>query len=230
MPLTPRIPPRTTLANVVASNAPGRQVHRLGGGQLTGVPQCPHCGVSAPVLLRVWASDNPLPRGDGQPASRWSAYSCTTCGHVVTAKGNPLENAANPIIVAQYPPIWAPHESLPESVTRFLCQARNTLTNPDASVVMSAAAVDAMLKDYGLVEGSLYARIDQAVTNGILTGRMAEWAHRVRLDANSSRHADGTVPPMSRDDADRAFDFAEALGEYLYVLPSRMPPQPQHQA
>jgi hypothetical protein len=127
--------------------------------------------------------------------------------------------------MAYYPAIWAPHESLPEGVTRFLSQARNTLANPDASVVMSASAIDAMLKEHGLVEGSLYKRIDEAVGTGVLTKRMAEWAHRVRLDANNPRHADGAVPPTSADDAQRAFDFAEALSEYLYVLPSRMPPK-----
>ena len=200
---------------------------RLGGKQLRDLSQCPHCGVSAPVFMVVWNSQDKLPRADGRPASRWGVYTCTTCGHLVSAKGNPTENVGNPVIVAYYPPIWAPHESLPEGVTRFLRQARNTLASPDASVVMSAAAVDAMLKDNGIVEGSLYARIDQGVTNGVLTARMAEWAHRVRLDANSSRHADGTVPPMAAEDAERAFDFAETLGEYLYVLPSRMPPQAQ---
>ena len=49
-------------------------------------------------------------------------------------------------------------------VATYLKQARNTLTNFDASVLMSAAAIDAMLKDHKLVEGSLYKRIDEAVT------------------------------------------------------------------
>ena len=90
---------------------------------------------------------------------------------------------------------------------------------------MSAAAIDAMLKDNGLRDGVLYRRIDEAVGAGILTKRMAQWAHRVRLDANNPRHADDSTPHMSLEDARRAFDFAEALGDFLYVLPSRMPPQ-----
>jgi len=82
-----------------------------------------------------------------------------------------------------------------------------------------------MLKDNGLRDGSLYTRIGEAVTAGILTNRMAEWAHRVRLDANNTRHADEDIPHMSREDAQRAFEFAEALGDFLYVLPSKMPPE-----
>jgi len=92
---------------------------------------------------------------------------------------------------------------------------------------MSASSIDAMLKDNNLSEGSLYTRIDQAVTNGILTQKMADWAHRVRLDANNPRHADASTPHMTADDAKRAFDFANALTEYLYLLPSRMPPEAQ---
>jgi Domain of unknown function (DUF4145) len=105
----------------------------------------------------------------------------------------------------------------------YLRQAKNTLANADASVVMSTAAIDAMLKDHGLKDGSLYKRIDETVNAGVLTKRMAEWAHRVRLDANNPRHADEQTPHMSADEARRAFEFAEALGDFLYVLPSRMP-------
>jgi hypothetical protein len=99
-----------------------------------------------------------------------------------------------------------------------------TLANPDASVVMSASSIDAMLKDKGFLEGSLHTRINEAVKNQILTPNMAEWAHRVRLDANNPRHADLNTPHMIRQDADRAFEFAKALAEFLYVIPSRMPP------
>lgn len=192
--------------------------------QLTAVANCPHCGVNAPVLARVWTSSHQVPRADGQPASVWGAYRCTTCGHVVTAKGTPGDPVANSIIVAYFPAVWAPDDALPESVANYLRQARNTLANPDASVVMSAAAIDAILKDNKLSDGSLYTRIEKAVQEGLLTKRMAEWAHRVRLDANNPRHADAKSPHMSQDDARRAFDFAEALGAFLYVLPGRMPP------
>lgn len=112
---------------------------------------------------------------------------------------------------------------VPESVRKFLIQAHRTQASPDASVVMSASSIDAMLKHHGLSEGSLYKRISDAVQSGILTKTMAEWAHRVRLDANNPRHADPTTPHLTVEDAKRAFEFAEALTEYLFILPSRMP-------
>ena len=82
-----------------------------------------------------------------------------------------------------------------------------------------------MLKDKGLENGSLNDRTNQAVKQGILTQGMADWAHRVRLDSNNPRHADLDDPHMTKEDAERAFDYAKTLAEILYVLPSRMPPE-----
>lgn len=153
----------------------------------------------------------------------WAVYRCTTCGHLITAKGRPGEHAGNAFIEACYPAVWSPHSSLPVAAATYLLQARNTLANADASVLMSSAAIDAMLKDQKLRDGSLHKRIEEAVEQGILTKTMAAWAHRVRLDANQPRHADENVPHMTREDAERAFEFADALGTFLYVLPSKMP-------
>lgn len=199
------------------------------GAQLTGLSNCPHCGISSPALLHCWQSQHALPRGDDGKPSVWAAYRCTTCGHVVSAKGAPGETVSNAVIVAIYPSAWQANDALPERASSYLSQARTTLASPDASVVMSASAIDAMLKDHGLRDGSLYSRIDQAVSNGTLTKGMAKWANRVRLDANSTRHADDNTPHMSIEDARRAFDFAEALGDFLYVLPSKMPPEQSEQ-
>tara|TARA_R100000789_G_scaffold3008_5_gene6657 strand:- start:15140 stop:15577 length:438 start_codon:yes stop_codon:yes gene_type:complete len=143
----------------------------------------------------------------------------------VTAKGEPGDNVNNPMVVQIYPDLWEVDEIVPDKIRSYLSQAHQTLAAPDASVVMSASSIDAMLKDSGLTEGSLYARIEEAVAAGLLTQKMADWAHRVRLDANNPRHADQETPHMTREDARRAFDFANALTEYLYILPSRMPPE-----
>lgn len=193
--------------------------------QLHGTQNCPHCGIASPLLAKVWHSQKPVPRTDGGRTSQWGIYACTICGHLVTAKGEEGEEVSNPLIDQIYPDVWQVSELVPERVRNYLDQAHRTLAAPDASVVMSASSIDAMLKDKGLADGSLYARIDQAVGEGILTQTMADWAHRVRLDANNPRHADEAIPHMTRDDAQRAFEFADALTEYLYLLPSRMPPE-----
>jgi hypothetical protein len=152
-------------------------------------------------------------------------FSCTACSGIVSAKAPVPNKGGHPYIMEIFPDIWHVSEVVPERVGNYLDQAHKTLSAPDASVLMSASSIDAMLKEHNLNEGSLYSRIDEAVTQGLITQKMADWAHRVRLDANNPRHADLTTPHMTAEDAKRAFDFANALTEYLYLLPSKMPPE-----
>jgi hypothetical protein len=44
--------------------------------------------------------------------------------------------------------------------------------------MLAASAVDAMLKQRGYTEGSLYARIEKAANDNVLTSEMAPWATR----------------------------------------------------
>jgi len=88
--------------------------------------------------------------------------------------------------------------------------------------MLAASAVDAMLRIKGYVEGSLYARIENAAANHLITAEMARWAHDVRLDANDQRHADESASLPTADDAIRAIDFATALAEFMFVLPNRV--------
>lgn len=87
---------------------------------------------------------------------------------------------------------------------------------------MAGSAVDAMLKSHGYAEGSLYARIDKALADNLLTRGMADWAHEVRLDSNRPRHSDAANPHVTREQAKQAVDFAEALGNFLFVLTARI--------
>ncbi|WIH05334.1 DUF4145 domain-containing protein [Xanthomonas translucens pv. graminis] len=88
--------------------------------------------------------------------------------------------------------------------------------------MLCASAVDAMLKAKGLENGSLYARIEEASTSGLITTEMATWAHEVRLDANDQRHADQAATLPSEQDAKRVLEFAFSLAEFLFVLPARV--------
>jgi hypothetical protein len=87
---------------------------------------------------------------------------------------------------------------------------------------MSSSAIDSMLKSKGLEEGSLYSRIDKAAAQHIITDDVAKWAHQVRLVANGERHADETATMPTTKDALLAYEFAESLGEILFVLPAKV--------
>ncbi|MBY2984858.1 DUF4145 domain-containing protein [Rhizobium leguminosarum] len=121
-----------------------------------------------------------------------------------------------------YPKPTSVDSSLPEDAQRYLKQAIETVFAPDASVMMSASAVDAMLKEKGYLQGSLYSRIDQAVRDHVLTEGMGQWAHKVRLDANAVRHADSAIARPSEKDARQVLEFASALGDFLFVFTARV--------
>jgi hypothetical protein len=97
-----------------------------------------------------------------------------------------------------------------------------TLHAPDAAAIMAGSAVDAMLKHFKLIDGSVYRRIDEAVSQHILTAAMGEWAHEVRLGSNRPRHSDAENPHVSPEQAQQSVEFAEALGHFLFVLSSRV--------
>lgn len=125
-------------------------------------------------------------------------------------------------VVASFPDAKVAHEDIPQTARRFLQQGFETLRAPDAAAVMAGSAVDAMLKAHKLTDGSLYARIDQALKQGLLTEGMANWAHSVRLGSNRPRHADEKRPHVSPEEAKQSVEFAEALGNFLFVLTARI--------
>lgn len=192
------------------------------GNQLAGIARCPHCGTANPTLERVWRSDAPIPRATPGPINMWAAYRCTSCGDVTMAKGRDNDNAHKADIIEIFPAPRAAHEDLPPVAKKFLQQALEALHAPDAAAVMAGSAVDAMLKELNYKDGSVYSRIDKAVEDNVLTAAMGEWAHSVRLGSNRPRHADANNPHVSPTEAKQSVEFAEALGQFLFVLTARI--------
>jgi hypothetical protein len=111
---------------------------------------------------------------------------------------------------------------MPAKAEAFLTQAIECVHAPSGAIMLCASAVDAMLKEKGLKSGVLYARIEKAVSDNLITKEMGFWAHEIRLDANDERHADDTAALPTELDAKRCIDFAKALAEFLFILPARI--------
>lgn len=190
--------------------------------QLTGVSRCSYCAVANPVLMIVWRSQQPIPRATDGPTQMWAAYRCTSCGNVILAKGRNNNHVANATVDEIIPSPKNAHEDLPGVARQFLQQAYETLHAPDAAAVMAGSSVDAMLKELGYRDGSVYVRIDQAVGDHKLTDAMGAWAHEVRLGSNRPRHADEENPHVTVEQAKQSVEFAEALGQFLFVLTKRI--------
>jgi hypothetical protein len=190
---------------------------------------CPHCGKPKPSLQ--WPRRNQQQdcfSTSGHEGNRrwWGVYFCRSCGGVIiaSAPANP-QSPSDPcsyIITEIFPIIQKIDESIPAKPHEFLRQAQGSIHTPAGSIMLSASAVDAMLKDKGYTDGSLYDRIDKAAEDHLITDSMAQWAHQIRLDANEQRHADKDVGLPTQTDAKLTFDFAMAFAEYLFVLPSKV--------
>jgi hypothetical protein len=178
--------------------------------------KCPHCNVDKPSLYETASfltSDN---LGDLQ--RYWKVYRCIRCGGAITA----WSYDENGYSVEVFPEGTEVNEVIPQRARSFLQQALDSRHAPDGAILLAASAIDAMLKAKSYKEGTLYKRINKAAEDHLITAEMAQWAHNVRLDANEPRHADEDAPPPSPDDARRSIDFALALAEFLFVLPSRV--------
>ena len=180
------------------------------------LPRCPHCSVDSPNLITK-APFNTQPANGGKSRD-WRIYCCVRCGGLITAAAphGQLE------ISEYYPKTRDVAAELPERSRDFMLQAMNSLHAPAGAVMLAASAVDAMLKAKGYSEGKLYGRINKAIKDSLITKEMGDWAHQVRLDANDQRHADEEAKIPDGEDARRAIEFAAALGDFLFVFPSRV--------
>jgi hypothetical protein len=202
--------------------------HLTASGDLTGLSRCPHCSVANPQLKSLWQTTSPLALPNNATVGFvWATYQCTSCSLVVLVQCQASLKSQNGWrneykVHNVFPDQRLVDEALPPIARTYLAQAFETLHAPDAAAVMAASAVDAMLKEKGYREGSLYARIDKAVGDHVLTDGMGQWAHAVRLEANNVRHADDASPHVTKIQAQRVVEFATALGDFLFVLTAKI--------
>lgn len=180
--------------------------------------RCPHCGVDKPNLY----AGKSFETADHEERIQriWVAYTCARCGGVTVGsqmKGDPLGRVVN-----LFPSPEKVDDAVPERAKDYLQQALKSTSAPAGAVMLAASAIDAMLKAKGHTEGSLYSRIDKAASEHVITNDMALWAHEVRLDANDQRHADPSAALPDQQDARHVIEFAMALGQFMFVLPSRV--------
>lgn len=180
------------------------------------IPKCPHCNIDSPNLFSTSAfvTTDYL----ASETRFWKTYACKKCGGVVTASA--YEDGWE--IDEMFPEAERLHESIPDRAKVYLQQSLQSIHSPSGSIMLAASAIDSMLKQKGYIKGNLYSRINNAATDHLITNEMAIWAHEVRLESNEERHADETSDLPNVKDAKRMLDFAFALAEFLFVLPSRV--------
>jgi len=180
------------------------------------IERCPHCSIHKPNLIEI-VNFNTVNYRDLNKRN-WKVYKCVNCGGAVLAG----KSESSKLIDEMYPTPSVLSESIPEKPRNFLQQAIDSLHAPSGAIMLCASSVDAMLKVKGYREGTLYARIGEATNDHLLTPEMKQWADQVRLDANEQRHADEEIDLPAPEEAAQTIEFAKALAEFLFVLPSRV--------
>ncbi len=191
-------------------------------GNLLRLNRCPHCHIAIPTLNRVHKAQTVV---EGSPALayQWDTYVCSSCGGAIIAKADRKPNSSATSHVTEiHPRAHRAQEAIPSRAREYLNQGIESKHAPAGAIMLCASSVDAMLKEQGLSEGSLYKRIEEAAKLHLITNDIAAWAHDVRLDANDQRHSDSSQPLPLVEDATRAIDFTLALAEILFVLPERV--------
>ena len=114
---------------------------------------------------------------------------------------------------------------LPKQVSTIYRETLSALSNnlPILAGIGIRALVEAVCKERNAGGNDLSSRIDDLVTQGVLTRDGAEILHSLRLMGNEAAHE---VKPHSEHDLNIAFDVIEHLMSGVYILPevvSRLP-------
>jgi len=189
-------------------------------GERLALVRCPHCSVHSPNLVvreRTNTQDS-----EGKRQRYWKFYACATCGGIVVASAD--KNEVSAPITAIFPrPKDDSDETVPMRVKHFLAEAIECVHAPYASIMASAAAVEAMLaeKEYG-GDLPMFDRIDQAISDGLISPDMGKWAHRLPFDSMHQRYNDEGPSLPVQDDAQQCLEFAQTLALVLFTVPSRV--------
>jgi hypothetical protein len=88
-----------------------------------------------------------------------------------------------------------------------------------AAAVMAGRTLEATCVLNGVEVKNLHQALQKMRNDGLIDGRLWEWADTLRTVRNSAAHYDGNS--VSKQDSDDALAFSEALLDYLYVLSAR---------
>lgn len=88
-----------------------------------------------------------------------------------------------------------------------------------ATVVMSGRVLEGTCEKQGVKAPTLQKQLDKMRDKGLIDGRLAEWADTLRGVRNSAAHFN--PESVTRQDAEDALAYSEALLDYLYVLKDR---------
>ena len=113
------------------------------------------------------------------------------------------------------------NSAIPESLRMEHKEARSCFNSAayTAAVVMVCRTLEGVCSENGIRKTPLINALKEMQTQGLIEGRLLEWAQELRVLGNEGAHFTGRR--VSREDAQDALALAEALLDYLYVFTSK---------
>jgi len=84
---------------------------------------------------------------------------------------------------------------------------------------MVRRTLEGVCKEHGITEKVLGRALQKMHADGLIDGRLFEWAQELRALGNEGAHNTGR--PVSREDAADALALCEAMLDYMYVLTAK---------
>jgi hypothetical protein len=185
---------------------------------------CPHCERPNSAHIKgsaVWDGVN----RDGErvdPPAEWTLVQCRGClmpsVQLREDYGGGFEGD-DPIIVFPEPRRLNPQ--IPIALRREWEEAKICFDAKAyaACAVMTRRTLEGTCKELGVKEPILAKALKTLQKEGLIDGMLAEWAKALRLAGNRGAHFTGEE--VSREDAENALSFTEALLDHVYVLRKR---------
>lgn len=180
---------------------------------------CPHCDRVATAWVQGAAT-----AGGGQlgPPEQWRLLQCSHCRQVSLEWredfGGGFQDDDGQLI---YPAERALSSDVPKGLVDEWTEARTCLKNKSykACAVMVRRTLEGTCKENGVTERNLANGLKKMLTEGRIDQTLFDWANELRVVGNEGAHYTGK--PVSREDAEDALSFAEALLDHIYVLRKR---------
>jgi hypothetical protein len=194
------------------------------------VVECPQCGkavIAEPKGFVVSGNDP----DDDPLVERWTLFACEKQHPILMVESEVFSQwGSDGVEVADfdddpyrmYPPQdRVLSDEIPIELRQVHDEARACIRAKayTAAAVMSGRVLEGVC-DLNDVKGStLQNRLAKMKEDGLIDGRLWEWADALRTVRNSAAHF--STESVSKQDAEDAVAFTEALLDYLYVLTAR---------
>jgi hypothetical protein len=183
---------------------------------------CPHCDGVAHAVVRGAAYWRGSDASQGPPVE-YALLQCDECySPILEAREDYGGGFAEDTRPAQlYPSSQRLSPRVPAGLRREWDEA-NTCFRAKAyaaCTVMVRRTVEGACADQGVTERTLAKSLKRMAADGLMDSTLAEWAEALRIVGNKGAHYTGKA--VSREDAEDALAFAEALLDHIYVLRSR---------